>query len=377
MPKNISNKFNAVILAGGKGERLGLLSQNNPKSGLVFGVDYRLIDFAVCNLINSKVNNICCILQYLPHIIMRHLTERYRKYEHIRFDFLTPYQSREGNISFLGTADAVWKNINFLSLDQYEHTIILPADHIYNFNLEEAMRFHHFSKTDVTLISTNVKKENAVKYGNIVTDQHNTIIKFDEKPKSPTLATPNPLVSTGIYIFNNEVLKQIYLNFCEQGNLPNDFGYDTFPKIISSHTVKSFNLDTLNGDYYWNDIASIDDYCKSTFDFIDGLINLNGFFMKLTDKKRISDSFVSADFHRKNNSKIKIDHSILFSNCEIGEGTLIQNSIVHPNVKIGKNCFIKDTFIPEGISISDSVSLEQFIPDQKFIDTFQHGFKLL
>lgn len=347
----------AIILAGGKGSRLDLLSERRSKPAMPFAGKFRIIDFTLSNCSNSGIFDVVILTQYLPLSLNEHIGAG-KPWDLDRRDssvtLLQPHASWYG-----GTADAVLKNINFIKRRNPQYCLILSGDHIYKMNYDLMIKEHKKNNADLTVATTTVPLEEANRFGILSADKNNRIIDFEEKPDKPK----SDQASMGIYIFNTDILINSLENLLEGEN---DFGKHIIPKLIFKDNAKVFSY-PFNG--YWQDVGTIDSYIETSLDLLNPDSSLDLYDEKWKIHTRSEElPPVKIGF----NAKI---YNSLLSNGSIIEGTVI-NSILSPGVYVGKNTIIKDSVIFNFSHIGDNVEIDRAIIDKKVTigDNVKIGF---
>lgn len=347
----------AIILAGGKGSRLDLLSEKRSKPAMPFAGKFRIIDFTLSNCSNSGIYDVVILTQYLPLSLNEHIGAG-KPWDLDRRDsavtLLQPHAFWYG-----GTADAVLKNIDFLKRRNPKYCLILSGDHIYKMNYDLMVKEHEKNGADLTIATTTVPIEEGYRFGILSSNKNNRIVDFEEKPAHPK----SDQASMGIYVFSTDVLIDSLENLREGEN---DFGKHIIPKLIFEQGAKVYSY-PFSG--YWKDVGTIDSYIETSLELLNPDTRLDLY----DDKWRI---------HTRSEEmppvKIGFDAKIsnsLISNGSIIEGTVI-NSILSPGVYVGKNSVVKDSVIFNQAHIGDNVQIERAIIDKKVMigDNVKIGF---
>ncbi len=348
----------AIILAGGKGSRLDLLSEKRSKPAMPFAGKFRIIDFTLSNCANSGIYDIAILTQYLPLSLN----------EHIGSGKPWDLDRRDSAITLLqphvqwyeGTADAVLKNISFIKRRFAKYIIILSGDHIYKMNYKKMIEKHKEKNADLTIATTNVAKDEASRFGILKMDENDKIIDFEEKPKNPKSTT----ASMGIYVFTAQALYEA-LETLEQHE--HDFGQHIIPKLIANPSKKVYGC---NFEGYWKDVGTLDSYLDTSLDLLTkdkDVLNLYDETWKVYTR--------SEDLPPVRIGKNATISNSLVSNGSIIEGTVI-NSILSPGVYVGKNSVIKDSIIFNFTHVGDNVTIDKSIIDKKVMigDNVKIGF---
>ena len=341
------NQVIAMILAGGQGTRLGLLTKNTAKPAVNFGGNYKIIDFPLSNCINSGIRTIGVLTQYKPKELEMHIGSG----ESFGIDKnngeVAILQSKEAE--YTGTADAIYKNINYIDKHNPENVLILSGDHIYKMDYAKMLEYHNAKNADATIAVMQVPNEEASRFGIMNTREDLSIYKFEEKPKEPK----SNLASMGIYIFKWHKLKQ-YLIEDENNELSdNDFGKNIFPQMLKKEKLFAYRF---NG--YWKDVGTVESLWEANMDILAGKFNLFDNSWKIYSKGLKDEIKIT-------NDDMDIENSLVMNNCNI-EGKVI-NSILFPGVKIGKNAIVKDSVIMANAEVEDNVIINKTIIDKESV----------
>ncbi len=337
----------AMLLAGGQGSRLGVLTSKVAKPAVAFGGKYRIIDFPLSNCINSGVDTVGVLTQYQPLRLNTHIGIG------IPWDLdkniggvsiLPPYEKSSNSDWYTGTANAIYQNLNYMELYNPEYVLILSGDHIYKMDYEVMLEFHKASNADVSIAVMPVPMEEASRFGVVVTDDHNQITEFQEKPEHPK----SNLASMGIYIFTWKALKEALITLKDQSNC--DFGKHVIPYCHE----KGEKLVAYEYNGYWKDVGTLGSYWEANMELIDIIpeFNLYEEFWKIyTSNEIIPPQYIAAD--------AKIVKSIIGDGAEIyGE---VHNSVIGAGVTIAKGAVVRDSIIMRGVSIGENTVMNRAI----------------
>ena len=339
----------AMILAGGQGSRLGVLTKKLAKPAVPFGGKYRIIDFPLSNCSNSGIYTVGVLTQYKPLELNAHIGigspwDLDRRDAGVRI--LHPYQEEKGGNWYKGTANAIYQNTEFIDSYNPEYVLILSGDHIYKMNYDEMLEKHKSSNADATIAVINVSIDEASRFGIMNTREDHSIYEFEEKPKVPK----STLASMGIYIFNWKTLKK-YLREDELDRFSsNDFGKNIIPKMIKDN----LKMMAYPFEGYWKDVGTIQSLWEANMDLLDEDNKLN-----LYDKewKIYSSNQVSIAQYIGEEALIK--NSLIVEGCTVYGN--VEDSVLFQGVKIGKKAIIKDSVIMPNASIGDNVIIEKAI----------------
>lgn len=337
----------AMLLAGGQGSRLGVLTSKVAKPAVAFGGKYRIIDFPLSNCINSGVDTVGVLTQYQPLRLNTHIGIG------IPWDLdkniggvsiLPPYEKSSNSDWYTGTANAIYQNLNYMELYNPEYVLILSGDHIYKMDYEVMLEFHKASNADVSIAVMPVPMEEASRFGVVVTDDHNQITEFQEKPEHPK----SNLASMGIYIFTWKALKEALITLKDQSNC--DFGKHVIPYCHE----KGEKLVAYEYNGYWKDVGTLGSYWEANMELIDIIpeFNLYEEFWKIyTSNEIIPPQYVS--------------ESAVIDKCIIGDGSEIygevHNSVIGAGVTIAKGAVVRDSIIMRGVSIGENTVMNRAI----------------
>ena len=354
----IKKEMIAMLLAGGQGSRLGVLTAKVAKPAVSFGGKYRIIDFPLSNCINSGVDTVGVLTQYQPlrpntHIGIGMPWDLDRNVGGVTV--LPPYEKSTNSEWYTGTANAIYQNLDYIDTYNPDYVLILSGDHIYKMDYEVMLDFHKENNADVTIAVMPVPMEEASRFGIMITDDNNQITEFEEKPEHPR----SNLASMGIYIFSWPILRNALIQLSSQPNC--DFGKHIIPYCHDNgNRLFAFEF---NG--YWKDVGTLGSYWEANMELIDIIpeFNLYEEFWKIyTKSDAVPPQYVSAE------SKIEkslitggaeiygdVYNSVIGAGVTIGKGTVVRDSIIMKNTTIGENCTIDKAIIAEEVEISDGV----------------------
>ena len=354
----------AMILAGGQGSRLGVLTKNIAKPAVPFGGKYRIIDFPLSNCSNSGIHTVGVLTQYKPLELNKHIGIG-TPWDLDRRDggvsLLAPYQKEKGGNWYKGTANAIYQNIEFIDRYNPEYVLILSGDHIYKMDYSKMLDFHKQKDAAATIAVIKVPIDEAPRFGIMNTKEDMSIYEFEEKPAKPK----NDLASMGIYIFNWPVLKR-YLKEDEQDKFSsNDFGKNIIPRMLND------NQKMVAYPYkgYWKDVGTINSLWEANMDLLSrkNELDLQDEEWKVYSVNYSSPAqYVGKGANIKNSLVVegcyiegKIESSVIFQGVKVGKNSVVRNSVIMPNVIIEDNVIIdkaiiaSDAFIGRGCEIGD------------------------
>jgi len=342
-------KLLAVILAGGQGERLSVLSQQRAKPAVPFAGKYRIIDFTLSNCVNSGIYNIIVLTQYQPVSLTEHIgvgTPWGLVPPDRSIRLLQPYLAREeGRDWYKGTADAVYQNLDRVEGEDIAEVLVLSGDHIYKMDYSPMVEFHRENEADVTLAVTPFPEEELIRFGTVVTDESGRVTRFQEKVKRPE----SNLVSMGVYIFKKDILHQWL-----EGRTGHDFGRNIFPKMADQSRIFAY---VFNG--YWRDIGTVESYWQANMETLEMAQSL------LAD--------VDWPLYTKELEcpPTKICKTAAVTNCLISSGCTIEghveHSVISPGVSVAPGAVVKDSIIMDGTEVGRDSVIDRSILDKRVV----------
>ncbi|EOS39063.1 glucose-1-phosphate adenylyltransferase [Lachnospiraceae bacterium 29-91] len=354
----IKKEMIAMLLAGGQGSRLGVLTAKVAKPAVSFGGKYRIIDFPLSNCINSGVDTVGVLTQYQPLRLNTHIGigipwDLDRNIGGV--SILPPYEKSVNSEWYTGTANAIYQNLDYMESYHPDYVLILSGDHIYKMDYEVMLAAHKANKADVTIAAMPVPMEEAGRFGILVTDKEGQISRFEEKPEKPS----SNLASMGIYIFSWPVLKEALIRLSSQPNC--DFG----KHIIPYCGAKGMRMFAYEYNGYWKDVGTLSSYWEANMELIDIIpeFNLYEEFWKIyTNCMNLPPQYISPEgvvdkCIISNGSEIcgEVHSSVLGAGVSVGKGSVIRDSIIMRDVVIGEDCVIEKAIIAENTEIGSNV----------------------
>lgn len=356
----IQKEMIAMLLAGGQGSRLGVLTADVAKPAVAFGGKYRIIDFPLSNCINSGIDTVGVLTQYQPLRLNTHIGIG------IAWDLdrntggvtvLPPYEKSDNSEWYTGTANAIYQNLNYMESYHPEYVLILSGDHIYKMDYEVMLDFHKANQADVTIAVMPVPIEEASRFGVVIADEAHCISEFEEKPENPR----SNLASMGIYIFSWKVLREALVALKNQNSC--DFGKHVIP-YLHERGSRMFAYE-FNG--YWKDVGTLSSYWEANMELIDLIPEFNlyeKYWKVYTNTGAIQPQYISPDSVIVKSiigegSEIygEVHSSVIGANVIIGKGSVVRGSIVMQGTVIGENTVLDKAIIAEDCRIGSDVKI--------------------
>ena len=358
----IKKKCVAMLLAGGQGSRLGVLTGKIAKPAVPYGGKYRIIDFPLSNCTNSGIDTVGILTQYKPLELNDYVgsgkpwdLDRLNGGVHI----LPPYQGQKGGDWYKGTATAIYQNLEFIERYNPEYVLILSGDHIYKMDYSKMIEQHQQTGAACTISVLEVSLEEASRFGIMNTNDDGSIYEFEEKPKNPK----SQLASMGIYVFTWEKLKKYLTEDNKNPESDNDFGKNVIPLMLNNGEL----MMVYRFSDYWKDVGTVDSLWEANLDLLNPKIDLN-----LSDRSwRIYSRTVAlppqyiSDTAKVEHSLVTdgcevyggLDYSILFENVTVEEGASVEYSLVMPGAVIKKGAKVKYSIIAEDVVVEEDASI--------------------
>ncbi|MFW5991995.1 MAG: glucose-1-phosphate adenylyltransferase [Halanaerobiaceae bacterium] len=337
----------AIIMAGGRGSRLDILSEHRAKPSVPFAGKFRLIDFVLSNCVNSGIYNVGVLTQYLPLSLNDHIGigkpwDLDRRIGGVTV--LQPYTGKKGGW-YQGTAHAVYQNLNFIRRHDPEYVLILSGDHIYTMNYDKMINYHIEKDAEITIAAQRVPYEEADRFGILDTDEYMQVTDFLEKPEDP----PSNLGSMGIYVFTTEVLFSLLDKYCNKEN--SDFGHHIIPPMIENNRVFLYEYEG-----YWKDVGTLEAFWEANLELTSPVPELNLYDPKWKIHTRSVEKPPA-----KFGENAKASRSLV-ANGSIING-IIENSVISPGVYIEEGAVVRDSVI-----FNDTVIKRDSIVSRSIID---------
>src|SRR5580704_14626601 len=371
----------AIIMAGGRGERLRDLTAHRCKPATPFGGKFRIIDFVLSNCVNSGIRQISILTQYKAQSLIQHVQ---RGWSYLRGEFgefveTIPAQQQIGPVWYRGTSDAVHQNIELIISHRPKHVLVLAGDHIYKMDYGPMIAYHVEKGADITVGVAEVPASDSIHFGVLTATEWNRVTKFSEKPKVPDTLPGRPdsiLASMGIYVFNTRLLEKLLLEDAADSASSHDFGKDVLPKAISNNLqvfAYPFQDVKTRAQSYWRDVGTVDAYYDANLELVHVKPELNIYDQDWPiwtyQVQQPPAKFVLDEDGRRGtaiNSMVSggciisgavVRESLMFSNVRVEERSSISRSVILPNVEIGRGCVIMGAIIDEGCDIPDNTNI--------------------
>lgn len=348
-------KIKGIILAGGKGTRLGVLTIKRAKPAVPFGGKYRIIDFPLSNCVNSNIFDVLVLTQYRPHSLNDHIGKG-RPWDLDRsftggVQMLQPYQGSFDTDWYAGTADAVTQNLNFVRQGRPEYVLILSGDHIYEMDYDMLVQYHREKGAAATVCTIRVPLDEASRFGIVDTDDDYKVVDFVEKPENP----PGNLANMGVYVFSYSVLEKALMEDQDDPNSDHDFGHNILPKMVEQ------GMDVYAYPYggYWIDVGTVDAYWEAHMDLLSAPPSLN-----LNDRTWVIHTRSEERPPVRIGANTQIVDSMITDGSVIGAGAIVERSILSPGVFVGPGAVIRESVILNDAYIEAGARVERAIVDK-------------
>lgn len=349
-------KTRAIILAGGEGSRLGVLTQKRAKPAVPFAGKYRIIDFPLSNCVNSGIVDLMILAQYRPQSLIEHVGSG-APWD-LNRDFtggvkiLTPYKARNDSNWFTGTADAVQQNFGFIKKDNPDLVLILSGDHIYTMDYEPMISFHMDQQADLTIGVIRVPMEEASRFGVLATNSKYRVTSFVEKPAEP----PSNLVNMGVYLFNRKLLDEVLWDDHQDPDSAHDFGKNIIPKLINSKArIYAFPYTG-----YWMDVGTIQSYWQAHMDMLSPVPAL-----KLYNREWIIHTRTEERAPARLPANAHVYASMICDGCYIGAGARVESSVLSPGVVIRPGAVVRESIICTDCVVESGAVVERAVLDKR------------
>jgi len=341
----------AIILAGGQGERLGILAVERTKPAIPFAGKYRIIDFTLSNCVNSGIYNVAILTQYQPRSLTDHigigLPWGFARPDG-KLQLLHPYLAREeGRDWYKGTADAVYQNLQYIEEQGVGLVLILSGDHVYKMDYADMVRFHEKNQADVTLAVTRLPREELHEFGTVTVDENWQVTGFQEKVKEPK----SDFVSMGVYLFQKDILRQLLEEDAQRRSSKHDFGRNIFPQLVGNCRLFAYNFEG-----YWRDVGTIRSYWQANMKLLEvppSITFSSDWPIRTKEDEPKPPAIIS--------QRGDVINSMISHGCVI-EGR-VENSILSPGVRVAPNAVVKYSII-----MNDTVIGRESVVDYSILD---------
>ena len=342
----------AMLLAGGQGSRLGVLTKKIAKPAVPFGGKYRIIDFPLSNCANSGIEAVGVLTQYQPLVLNEYIGNG-QPWEldgmNSGVTCLSPYESKKGSEWYSGTANAIYQNISYIDRYNPEYVVVLSGDHIYKMDYADMIKFHKEHDAACTIAVIDVSLEEASRFGILNTNEDGSIYEFEEKPAHPKSTN----ASMGIYVFSWKKLRKYLIEDAENENSSNDFGKDVLPAMLNAGE----RMFAYPFEGYWKDVGTVESLWDANMDLLDPNLKLD--LRDIYSKNPMFPPHYVAETATIKNSNIsdgcivegEVENSILFPGVKIEKGAKVDYSIIMPNTVVKANADIKYSIVSENTVI--------------------------
>jgi glucose-1-phosphate adenylyltransferase len=368
-------KILTFVMAGGKGERLWPLTKDRAKPAVPFGGIYRIIDFTLSNCINSGIRKIHVLIQYKSFSLQRHLRMGWNIFDSELGEYIDviPAQHRTGEHWYLGTADAIYQNINAIEQERPDEVLVLAGDHVYKMNYADMVAHHEAAGAAVTVGVIEMEQERARGFGIVEVDGSGRIVGFEEKPSRPKTIPGQPgrcYVSMGIYLFNRMFLEQALIEDARDAQSTHDFGRDVIPKAAHAVRATAYNFKDENKkeSKYWRDIGTLDAYYEANMDLVQvtPLFNLydRDWPIRTSHEQHPPAKTVFAD--EATGRVGSILDSLVSPGCIISGGTVLR-SVLSPDVRVNSFAHVEDSILMEHVEVGRYAKIRRSIVDKDVV----------
>ncbi|CAN7398745.1 glucose-1-phosphate adenylyltransferase [Phenylobacterium sp. LjRoot219] len=379
----LSRQAMAYVLAGGRGSRLMEMTDVRAKPAVYFGGKFRIIDFALSNALNSGIRRIAVATQYKAHSLIRHMQRGWNFFRPERnetFDILPASQRVSEEMWYMGTADAVYQNLDIILDYDTRFIVILAGDHIYKMDYELMLRQHVEQGADVTVGCLEVPRMEAVGFGVMAVDAHDQITAFVEKPKDPPAMPGRPdtaLASMGIYVFNTDFLAEVLRQDAADPNSSHDFGKDIIPRLVKegkavAHLFSNSAIrPTPSAVPYWRDVGTIDSYFAANIDLTEVVPDLDLYdqswpiwtYSEMSAPAKFVHDYPGRRGQATSSliaggcvvSGSTVWRSLLFSRVRVNSYSTVELGVVMPDVEIGRQVRLRNVIVDRGVRIPDGL----------------------
>jgi glucose-1-phosphate adenylyltransferase len=391
----------AIVMAGGRGERLKQLTTGRAKPATPFGGKFRIIDFVLSNCVNSGIRQIAVLTQYKAQSLIEHVQRGwgYLRGEFNEFVDVVPAQQQTGPHWYRGTADAVYQNLEYIRAHRPKHVVVLAGDHIYKMDYGPMIAAHVEKNADITIGVVEVPVADAREFGVLSVTEWNRVVQFAEKPKQPEPIPGRPdtaLASMGIYVFNARLLEKLLVADAADPDSQHDFGKNIIPGALAELQVFAYAFQDVRtrAQAYWRDVGTLDAYYEANMElvYVDPELNIydEEWPIWTYQVQRPPAKFVLDDEDRRGtaiNSLVAggciisgalVRESLLFSDVHVEERSVVHASVVLPHVTVGRNCVIQRAILDEGCQVPDGTQIGvDLVADARRFEVTERGVVLV
>lgn len=360
----------AMLLAGGQGSRLGVLTKSIAKPAVPFGGKYRIIDFTLSNCVNSGIDTVGVLTQYKPMELNEYIgngqpwgLDRNRGGVHI----LQPFTKIKSKEWYKGTANAIYQNMQFIDRYRPKHVLVLSGDHIYKMDYSKMLEAHEEKNADCTIAVIDVPLSEASRFGIMNATDDGRIYEFEEKPKEPK----STKASMGVYIFRYDVMKKYLTEDNMDESSDNDFGKNIIPKMLSD----GLNMLAYSFNGYWKDVGTIESLWEANMDLLSGdsALSLDDNESRVYarnydcpptyfyDGSKVSGSMVTKGCEIYG----KVENSVISSECTVLQGAVVKNSVLFPGTVIEKGAEVNYAILGEGVRVGAGARVGEPVLEEK------------
>jgi glucose-1-phosphate adenylyltransferase len=370
----------AVIMAGGRGERLKQLTSHRCKPAAPFGGKFRIVDFVLSNCVNSGIRQIAVMTQYKAQSLIQHVNRGwgYLRGEFGEFVDVVPAQQQVGEHWYRGTADCIYQNLDYIRASRPKHVLVLAGDHIYKMDYGPLIAYHVEKNADITIGVVEVPVQDAREFGVLTVTEHNRVVQFAEKPAVPDSIPGRDgtaLASMGIYVFNASLLERLLTDDAVNPLSQHDFGKNIIPGAIDKLQVFAYPFQDVQtrAQAYWRDVGTLDAYYDANLELVETAPELNiydeqwpiwtyqvqqppakftstvGGTRGLAENSMISGGCIITGAH--------VTGSLLFSDVRVHAGAVVDRSVILPHVEIGRGCVVRNAILDEGVAVPDGLRI--------------------
>jgi glucose-1-phosphate adenylyltransferase len=370
----------AVVMAGGRGERLKDLTAHRCKPATPFGGKFRIVDFVLSNCVNSGIRQISILTQYKAQSLIQHVQQgwSYLRGEFGEFVEVVPAQQQLGESWYRGTADALYQNLDLILSHRPKHVLVLAGDHIYKMDYGPMIAYHVEKGADVTVGVVVLPAPESRSFGVLTATEWNRVTKFTEKPAVPD-TLPNRrdsiLASMGIYVFNTRLLEKLLVEDAADPASQHDFGKNVIPQAIGTRQVFAYPFQDVKtrAQSYWRDVGTIDAYYEANVELVhvDPELNIYDrewpiwtyqvhsppakFVLDEDDRRGMAINSVVSGGCIISGSTVR--GSLLFSDVRVDEHSIVEDSVVLPRVEIGKSCHVRRAILDDGCQVPEGMQI--------------------